>query len=200
MDLFEVDIRRFGAFAADAQWLKARTVETLGLHYAMRWPRHELESGRPQRVSPLYSRLKTKGAQFGSKFGWERVNYFGPKMEYTLGRPNWLAAVIEEQLAMRNAVGILDQTSFGKLRLRGGDAAALLDRVCANRIGKLAYAAMLNRKGGFESDVTVQRWADDDFLIITGSAQPVRDAAWLRRHIRDGEDVRRCASAEWSVI
>ena len=61
MDLFEVDIRRFGAFAADAQWLKARTVETLGLHYAMRWPRHELESGRPQRVSPLYSKLKSKG-------------------------------------------------------------------------------------------------------------------------------------------
>ena len=54
MDLFEVDIRRFGAFAADAKWLRDRTVETLGLHYAMRWPRHELESGRPQRVSPLY--------------------------------------------------------------------------------------------------------------------------------------------------
>ncbi|HEV3007537.1 MAG TPA: FAD-dependent oxidoreductase [Burkholderiales bacterium] len=201
MDLFEVDIRRFGAFAADAQWLKARTVETLGLHYAMRWPRHELESGRPQRISPLFSRLKANGAQFGSKFGWERANYFGPKMEYTLGRPNWLAAVIEEQLAIRNAVGILDQTSFGKLRVRGGDAAALLDRVCANRIGKLTYTAMLNRKGGFESDLTVQRWADDDFLLVTGSAQPVRDAAWLRRHIRDGEDVRvDDASAEWAVI
>ena len=201
MDLFEVDIRRFGAFAADAEWLKARTVETLGLHYAMRWPRHELESGRPLRVSPLYERLKTKQAQFGSKFGWERANYFGPKMKYTLGRPNWLAAVIEEQLAIRNAVGVLDQTSFGKLRVRGHDAAALLDRVCANRIGKLTYTAMLNRKGGFESDVTVQRWADDDFFIITGSAQPVRDAAWLRRHIREGEDVRvDDVSAEWSVI
>jgi 4-methylaminobutanoate oxidase (formaldehyde-forming) len=201
MDLFEVDIRRFGAFAADAKWLKERTVETLGLHYAMRWPRHELESGRPQRVSPLFSRLKANGAQFGSKFGWERANYFGPKMEYTLGRPNWLAAIIEEQLAIRNAVGILDQTSFGKLRVRGRDAAALLERVCANRIGKLTYTAMLNRKGGFESDVTVQRWADDDFLIITGSAQPVRDAAWLRRNIREGEDVRvDDVSAEWSVI
>ncbi|HYN11359.1 MAG TPA: FAD-dependent oxidoreductase, partial [Burkholderiales bacterium] len=201
MDLFEVDIRRFGAFAADPEWLKARTVETLGLHYAMRWPRHELESGRPQRVSPLFSKLKAKGAQFGSKFGWERANYFGPKMEYTLGRPNWLAAFIEEQLAIRNAVGILDQTSFGKLRVRGRDAAALLDRVCANRIGKLTYTAMLNRKGGFESDVTVQRWADDDFLIITGSAQPVRDAAWLRRNIREGEDVRvDDVSAGWSVI
>ena len=201
MDLFEVDIRRYGAFAADAKWLRERTVESLGLHYAMRWPRHELESGRPQRVSPLFEKLKAKGAQFGSKFGWERANYFGPKMEYTLGRPNWLSAVSEEQLAIRNAVGILDQTSFGKLRVRGRDAAALLDRVCANRIGKLTYTAMLNRKGGFESDVTVQRWADDDFLVVTGSAQPVRDAAWLRRNIHQNENVEvEDVSAEWSVI
>jgi 4-methylaminobutanoate oxidase (formaldehyde-forming) len=201
MDLFEVDIRRFGAFAADAKWLRSRTVETLGLHYAMRWPRHELESGRPLRASPLYETLKKKGAQFGSKFGWERANYFGPPMQYTLGRPNWLPAVVEEQLAIRKAAGILDQTSFGKLRVRGADAAALLDRVCANRIGRLTYTAMLNRKGGFESDVTVQRWADDDFLVVTGSAQPVRDAAWLRRHIHEGEDVRvDDVSAEWSVI
>ena len=103
-------------------------------------------------------------------------------MEYTLGRPNWLAACIDEQLAIRKAVGILDQTSFGKLRVRGRDAAKLLDRVCANKIGKLTYTAMLNRKGGFESDVTVQRWSDEDFLIVTGSAQPVRDRAWLLRH------------------
>jgi len=201
MDLFEVDIRRFGAFAADAKWLKERTVETLGLHYAMRWPRHELESGRPQRVSPLFSRLKDKGAQFGSKFGWERPNYFGPKIEYTLGRPNWLTACIAEQLAVRKAVGIFDQTSFGKLRVRGRDAAALLERVCANRIGKLTYTAMLNRKGGFESDVTVQRWADDDFLIVTGSAQPVRDRAWLLRNKKPDEHVTvDDVTAEWSVI
>jgi glycine cleavage system aminomethyltransferase T/glycine/D-amino acid oxidase-like deaminating enzyme len=201
MDLFEVDIRRFGAFAADARWLRERTVETLGLHYAMRWPRHELESGRPQRTSPLYLRLKEKGAQFGSKFGWERPNYFGPKMQYTLGRPNWLSAVAEEQLAIRNAVGILDQTSFGKLRVHGRDAAALLDRVCANRLGKLTYTAMLNRKGGFESDVTVQRWADDDFLVVTGSAQPVRDRAWLLRNRKPDEQVEvDDVTAEWSVI
>ena len=201
MDLFEVDIRRFGAFAADPKWLKERTVETLGLHYAMRWPRHELESGRPQRVSPLFSKLKIKGAQFGSKFGWERANYFGPKMEYTLGRPNWLSAVIEEQLAIRNAAGILDQTSFGKLLLRGRDALALLERVCANRIGKLTYTPMLNRKGGYESDVTVQRCSDEEFLVVTGSAQPVRDAAWLRRHIQaDEQVVVEDVSASWSVI
>jgi 4-methylaminobutanoate oxidase (formaldehyde-forming) len=201
MDLFEVDIRRFGAFAADSQWLRERTVETLGLHYAMRWPRQELESGRPLRVSPLYARLKAKGAVFGSKFGWERANYLGPPMQYTLGRPNWLSAVVEEQFAIRKTVGILDQTSFGKLLVRGRDALALLERVCANRIGELTYTAMLNCKGGFESDVTVQRLGEEEFFIVTGSAQPVRDAAWLRRHVAEGEQVRiEDVSERWSVI
>jgi glycine/D-amino acid oxidase-like deaminating enzyme/glycine cleavage system aminomethyltransferase T len=201
MDLFEVDIRRFGRFAADARWLRERTVETLGLHYAMRWPRHELESGRPLRVSPLYSRLKDKGAQFGSKFGWERANFFGSPAKYTLRRPAWLDAVNEEQRAIRTAVGVLDQTSFGKLLVKGRDAHALLDRVCANAIGELTYTPMLNRKGGYESDVTVQRWSEREYLVVTGSAQPVRDAAWLRRHVRESEDVAvEDVSEAWSVL
>jgi 4-methylaminobutanoate oxidase (formaldehyde-forming) len=200
MDLFEVDIRRFGAFAADPKWLRSRTVETLGLHYAMRWPRHELESGRPQRVSPLYSRLKAKNAQFGSKFGWERANYFGEKMQYALGRPNWLEACIAEQRAVREAVGVFDQTSFGKLLVRGRDALALLERVCANRIGRLTYTPMLNRNGGYESDVTVQRWGEEEFFVVTGSAQPVRDAAWIRRHIKNESAVVEDVSDAWSVI
>ena len=205
MDLFEVDIRRFGAYAADADWLRQRTVESLGLHYAMRWPRQELESGRPQRVSPLYGRLKAKGARFGSKFGWERANFLAAEeMRYTLCRPNWLDAVIEEQRAVRNAVGLFDQTSFGKLRVTGRNAHALLERVCANRIGnigELTYTPMLNRKGGYESDVTVQRLADDEFFIVTGSAQPVRDLAWLRRHVAAGEDAEiEDVTDRWSVI
>ncbi|HYG54993.1 MAG TPA: FAD-dependent oxidoreductase [Burkholderiales bacterium] len=202
MDLFEVDVRRFGAFAADPKWLRSRTVETLGLHYAMRWPRHELESGRPLKTSPLYGRLKANGAQFGSKFGWERANYFGPPMEYTLGRPNWLAAMCDEQRAIRDGVGVLDQTSFGKLRVHGRDAWKLLDRVCANRIGDgVTYTPMLNRKGGYESDVTVQRWGEQEFFIVTGSAQPVRDRAWLLRHKQPDEDVAvEDVTDRWSVI
>ena len=77
-DLWDVDIRRFGAFTANRKALSERTGETLGLHYAMRWPRQELETARPLRTSPLYDMLTTKGAEFGAKNGWERVNYFRP--------------------------------------------------------------------------------------------------------------------------
>src|SRR4029078_4426675 len=75
-DLWDVDIRRFGAFMANRKALAERTGETLGLHYARRWPRQELETARPLRTSPLYDLLAARGAVFGSKNGWERANWF----------------------------------------------------------------------------------------------------------------------------
>jgi glycine cleavage system aminomethyltransferase T/glycine/D-amino acid oxidase-like deaminating enzyme len=194
-DLWDVDIRRFAPFMANRKALAERSGETLGLHYAMRWPRQELTTMRPLRTSPLYDLLLARGAEFGSKNGWERANCFRPagaaRPEPTLGRPGWLNWTIEEQRATREAVAIYDQTSFGKLLLQGRDALAVLQRLCANQIdvepARLVYTAMLNARGGFESDVTVLRLppdrSGDRFLVITGSAQPVRDADWIGRHI-----------------
>ena len=208
-DLWDVDIRRFGAFTANRKALAERTGETLGLHYAMRWPRQELETARPLRTSPLYDLLAARGAEFGSKNGWERVNYFRPggasRPEFGLGRPGWLDWMIAEQRATREAVAVFDQTSFGKLLLQGRDALALLQRLCANEIdvpvGRMVYTAMLNARGGFESDLTVIRLATDRFLLVTGSAQPVRDADWIGRHIgADDFAVLTDVSALYSVI
>ncbi|RQO42087.1 FAD-dependent oxidoreductase [Variovorax sp. KBW07] len=197
-DLLDVDIRRFAPFNSNKRWLKDRTVEALGLHYAMRWPRHELESGRPLRRSPLYDKLKAKGAAFGSKLGWERASWFalpGQKAEarYGFGRPDWLDACIEEQLAVRRDVVVFDQTSFGKLMVQGRDAELLLQRLCANdvaiRPGSMVYTALLNERGGFESDLTVMRLEAECFLIITGSAQPYRDIGHIKRHLHPHEHV-----------
>ncbi len=194
-DLWDVDIRRFAPFTANRKALAQRTGETLGLHYAMRWPRQELETARPLRTSPLYDQLAAKGGVFGAKNGWERVNYFRPPgaapAAHGLGRPEWLDWVITEQRATREAVAVYDQTSFGKLLLQGRDALAVLQRLCANEIdvpvGKMVYTALLNDRGGFESDLTVVREKSNRFLIITGSAQPTRDADWIGRHIGAAE-------------
>jgi 4-methylaminobutanoate oxidase (formaldehyde-forming) len=194
-DLWDVDIRRFGAFTSNARALAARTGETLGLHYAMRWPRQELESARPLRTSPLYDLLAARGAEFGSKNGWERANYFRPagaaRPPHTLGTPGWLAWMIEEQKATRQAVAIFDQTSFGKLLLQGRDALRVMQRVCANDmdvpVDKMVYTPMLNARGGIESDVTVTRLAPDRFLVVTGSGQPTRDLDWIGRNVIEGE-------------
>ncbi len=194
-DLWDVDIRRFGGFTGNRRALAERTGETLGLHYAMRWPRQELETVRPLRTSPLYDLLAAKGAEFGSKNGWERASYFRPdgaaRPPHTLGTPGWLPWMVEEQRATRETVAIYDQTSFSKLLLQGRDALAVLQRLCANEMdvppGRMVYTPLLNARGGIESDLTVIREAADRFLIVTGSAQTVRDLDWISRHIEPHE-------------
>jgi len=195
VDLSDVDIRRFAPFSGNRQALAERTGETLGLHYAMRWPRQELQTARPLRTSPLYDILSSKGAVFGSKNGWERANYFKPAQadhaRDTLDRPDWLPWVQQEQRATREAVALYDQSSFAKLQVQGRDALGFLQRLCVADIdvpiGKMVYTPMLNERGGFESDLTVMRLASDRFMIVTGSAQATRDMDWLNRHRADHE-------------
>lgn len=191
MDLWPVDIRRFAAFNNNPRWLHDRVKESLGLHYAMPWPNRELDTARPLRRSPLYDRLKAGGACFGSKMGWERANWFAgqgekPETDYAFGRQNWHEAVAREMKAARETAAVFDQTSFAKLLMQGRDACAVLNRLCAAdvdvAIGRSVYTGMLNERGGYESDVTVMRLGTQKFLIVTGSAQAVRDADWIGRN------------------
>jgi len=207
VDLWDVDIRRFAGFHGNRAHLRERTVETLGLHYAMRWPRHELTSVRPLRRSPLYERLAAKGARFGARMGWERANYFSPgagELPYSYGRPPWLPYCLEEQRVTREDVAIFDQTSFAKLLLQGRDALAVLQRLCANEMNvaprRMVYTAMLNARGGFESDLTVIRLGEASFLLITGTAQATRDRDWISRHIGDEAAVLTDVTSAWSVL
>jgi len=207
-DLWDVDLRRFGPFTANRRALAERTGETLGLHYAMRWPRQELATARPLRTSPLYDLLGAHGAEFGSKNGWERANYFRPpgaaRPPHGLGTPGWLPWMVAEMRATREAVALYDQTSFGKLLVQGRDACDVLQRLCANDVdvapGRMVYTPMLNRRGGFESDLTVMRLAPDRFLVVTGSAQPQRDSDWIGRRLGPAHVTVSDVSAQWSVL
>ncbi len=199
MDLWPVDIRRFGALHRDDGWTRTRTLEAYGKHYTMAWPHEEHESGRPLRVSPLYQRLKDQGACFGSKLGWERPNWFAPDgtapMDvYSYGRQNWFDAVGAEHKAARERVVIFDQTSFAKFLLLGKDAEAALSWICANDVtkapGALVYTQMLNRRGGIECDLTVSRLAEDRYYIVTGTGFATHDFAWLARNIPKEADAR----------
>jgi 4-methylaminobutanoate oxidase (formaldehyde-forming) len=173
----------------------------------MRWPRYELKSVRPLRRSPLYDRLAAKGARFGARMGWERANYFAPggeEIPYSYGRPGWLPYCLEEQRATRDNVAIFDQTSFAKLLLQGRDALAVLQRLCANDVsvapGRMVYTATLNARGGFESDLTVIRLGERDFLLVTGTAQAIRDRDWITRHIGDAVAILTDVTSAWSVL
>ncbi|GIK87195.1 MAG: FAD-dependent oxidoreductase [Betaproteobacteria bacterium] len=209
VDLWDVDIRRFAGFHANRRHLADRTVETLGLHYAMRWPREELASVRPLRRSPLHDRLAARGAVFGTKLAWERANYFLPPGAAvpppTLDTPGWLPHVLEEQRACREDVAVFDQTSFSKFVLKGRDALAVLQRICANAMdvpaGRMVYTALLNARGGFESDLTVTRLGEREFFIVTGSAQTTRDFSWIEGHVGEDEHASLVdVTGAWSVV
>jgi heterotetrameric sarcosine oxidase gamma subunit len=192
MDLWPVDIRRFARFNGNDRWLKDRVKETLGLHYAMPWPNRELDSARPLRRSPIYHLLQERGACFGTKMGWERANWFAPlnvkpEVEYSFGKQNWLPHSAREHQAARTGVALFDMTSFSKYLVKGRDAEGVLQYMVANDVavpvGHTVYSAMLNERGGYESDFTLTRVAHDQYLIVTGSAQTTRDLDCIERRI-----------------
>ena len=198
MDLWDVDVRRMMPFQRNRSYLHDRTVEALGLLYAMHWPFRQPETARGVRRSPFHDRLAARGACFGEVAGWERTNWFAPpgqkaEYEYTYGKQNWFAYSAAEHHAVRNNVGVFDLSSFGKYLLEGVEAEAVLNRVCANDVavpvGKIVYTQWLNEHGGIEADLTVTREAPDRYLIVTAAATQTRDMAWLKDHIPAGSGV-----------
>ena len=196
MDLWSVDIRRFLPWANNLPYLRERVTEVLGLHYQMAWPNREFETARGMLKSPLHERLAAQGACFGAKNGWERPNWFArsgmkPQPEYSFGRQNWFDCHAAEHRAAREAVAIFDQTGFSKYLFKGRDVVAVLQRLCGNNvdapIGQAVYTGLFNERGGFESDLTVIRQGAEEYLIITGSSQTLRDFDWITRNIRPGE-------------
>jgi 4-methylaminobutanoate oxidase (formaldehyde-forming) len=194
MDLWDVDIRRVAPFQTHPRYLHDRTTEMVGRLYAMHWPFDQPRTARNVRTSVLHDRLAARGACFGAVMGWERANWYAtPGMEaayrYSWGRQNWFEASAGEHRAVREAVGLFDQTSFTKLRLEGPDATAVLQRLCANDVdvpvGRIVYTQMLNQRGGIECDLTVTRLAEDAWLIVTGASVATHDTDWIRRHLGD---------------
>jgi 4-methylaminobutanoate oxidase (formaldehyde-forming) len=196
LDLWSVDIRRFHVSANNLPFLRERVTEILGLHYQMAWPNREFTTGRDVRKSPLHDRLAAAGACFGVKNGWERPNWFArdgmkPEVEYSFGKQNWFECHAYEHRACRERVAIFDQSGFSKFLFKGRDVVAILQRLCGNDadvpVGRIVYTAMLNERGGFESDLTVVRLADDEYYLVSGTAQTARDEDWITRHIRAEE-------------
>ena len=201
LDLWKMDIRRFGAHYRSQAYTLARTTEVYATYYDIHYPNEERLAGRPLRTSPTYELLAGLGAVFGEKSGWERPNWFESNVaagDETL-RPrgwagqHWSPAIGAEALATRRSAGLFDETSFAKLEVSGPGATAFLGRMCANDvdrpIGSIVYTQLLDRRGGIQADLTVTRLAEDGYLLVTGTAFGNHDAAWLRRHLPDDASV-----------
>ncbi|MFQ5567184.1 MAG: FAD-dependent oxidoreductase, partial [Paracoccaceae bacterium] len=205
LDLWAFDVRRFGPLHASPRYLHARAAESYSRYYDIHWPGEEGRAARGVRRSPLYQILAAKGAVYGSKFGWERANWFAPGGNGP--QPGWqregeAETVGREHRAAREGVVTIDMSSFTKFEITGKRACAFLQHLAVANVDKAqggaAYTQLCNAQGGIEADVTVIRRAGDRFWLITGSALGVRDGSWLRGNLArfgGGVEVRDITSA-----
>jgi glycine cleavage system aminomethyltransferase T/glycine/D-amino acid oxidase-like deaminating enzyme len=209
MDLWPFDVRRFGPLHAQARYLEERAIEAYGAYYKIHWPGEETHAGRGLRRSPFYETLNRAGAVNGTKFGWERPNWFArsgddprdiPSFE---GKPNWFDAVAQEHRAIRERVALIDQTSFAKFEISGVGAFASMQKIAANDLGggwdRAIYTQLCNEKGGIEADVTILSVASDLLFVITGSGFGIHDAHWISRHLPEGVKLRE-VTGQWATL
>ena len=192
MDLWAFDVRRFGPHHNSNHFLHSRAIEAYGNYYLMHYPGDEAHSAREIRKSPLYQRLKEQGAVYGSRFGWERPNWFALNGEEAIDKasfenPNWFDAVGVEHKAIRERVALIDQSSFAKFEISGSEALSFIQKIAVNNIdrsvGTIIYTQLCNERGGIEADVTITRIEKDTFYLVTGSGFGVHDYGWLSSHL-----------------
>ena len=201
LDLWRMDIRRFGPAYRSLDYTLARSIENYATYYDIHYPNEERQAGRPLRTSPTYELLGELGASFGEKGGWERPNWFESNAAAgdEAWRPrgwageHWSPAIGAEALATRTTAALFDETSFAKIEVSGPGAVAFLGQMCANDVdrpvGTITYTQLLNTRGGIEADLTVTRTGETSFLIVTGTAVGNHDAAWLRKHLPEDRSV-----------
>ena len=191
MDVWSVNIRRMHAWQDNDRYLLDRTVEALGIGYQDHWPYRQWETARGVKKSILHDRVAAAGACFGESAGWERPNWYArpgqaPQYEYGWGRQNWFESSAAEHAAVRERVGVFEQSSFSKLLVQGRDAVTVLNRICTANVdvsvGRCVYTQFLNERGGIEADLTVTRLAADRFLVLTAAFTQTHVESWIRNH------------------
>jgi 4-methylaminobutanoate oxidase (formaldehyde-forming) len=164
-------------------------VELYAHHYKLAAPGSEKVTARGIRRSPLHHVLSSHGAVFGSRGGWERPNWFAPAGTEAVDRPsftepNWWPHVAGAHRAIREGVGLIDQTSFAKFDIAGPGALAAVQWLSVadmdKPLGSVIYTQLCNERGGIECDLTMTRTSPDSFYVVTGSAFGAHDMGWIR--------------------
>ena len=173
-DVFGLDVARYGAFAANRDYLKAKTAQFYARRFVISYPNEELPAGRLLHTSPSHDVLAEEGAVFGVTWGMETPQYFATgdasfREEPTLRRSSASQFVAAEVKAVREAVGVFDSSVYARYEISGSGAQAWLDRLLACKlpaIGKVRLAPMLGHNGKLMGDLTVSRISDDRFWLI----------------------------------
>ena len=171
-DMFAWDVARFGDWA-DAAFTKARVGDQYANRFKIHFPNEERAAGRPARTRPIYEMQRDMGAVFGLNYGWEHPLYFDSDTPETEGfmRQPWWHSVGREARMLRDAVGVIDISNFGKYVCKGLGAEDWLNAVFANTmpksVGRSCLTPLIGVRGGIAGDATVTRMAEDEFWIIS---------------------------------
>lgn len=174
INMREFDPRRFGQYAVK-DWQVEKAHEDYKLRHEIPFPHFNRLAGRPIKPSPLYERLKEKGAVYEEVFGHERPRWFArdgvaQQDHYSFRRNEVFDMVGHECRAVRENVGIMDISAFTKVEVAGPDAEVFLDRLVANRlpkkVGGIALTHMLNRRGRIELETTVVKLDEGRYYLV----------------------------------
>jgi len=140
---------------------------------------HRGKDFRPTRLTPTHAWAKEQGAVLAESGVWLRAQWFPQP-----GESDWLVSVNREVRTVRNAVGVCDVSTLGKIDVQGADAATFLDLVYANTmatlsVGRARYGLMLREDGFVMDDGTVSRLGPDHFIVTTTTA----NAAGVLQHM-----------------
>ncbi|MGQ0676668.1 MAG: GcvT family protein [Rhodospirillales bacterium] len=188
-DVWGMDVARYGDWATPA-YTNAKVRENYSRRFRIRFPNEELPAARPLRTVPAHDMLKAANAVFGVSYGLEHPLWYAPKGErpeetISYRRSNAFPAVAAECKAVRERVGLMEISTYGRYQATGRDAAAFLERVLANRMpeqGRMALAPMLNAQGRLIGDFTVARLGAERFFIVgSGIAEEYHLRWWERQ-------------------
>ena len=204
----DYDPRRFGEYATK-EWQVIKAKEDYCLRHEIPFPHFNRLAGRPVKPSPMYERLKEKGAVYEEVFGHERPRWFAPEGTpaediYSFKRSPLHDIIAAECKAVREAVGIMDISAFTKVEVAGPDAEALLDRLVANKLpqksGGITLTHMLNRRGRIELETTVVKLEEGRFYLVCAAFFEQRLMDHLALH-KDGEDAEiTLRSNDWAAL
>src|SRR3954447_26810375 len=194
IDLQSSDIARFYDEQRTLENVQARASEGFNKTYGIVHPAEQWASNREVRRSPYWEREKSLGAVFYKAAAWERPHWYesnaGLVGEYDV-QPRehewdarWWSPIINgEHLAMRDRAAMFDLTAFCIFDVVGTDALDSVQKVAARQMnvpaGRVIYTPVLTPSGGFKSDLTIMKMADDRFRVVTGGAHGMADKKWF---------------------
>ncbi|MCP8937881.1 FAD-dependent oxidoreductase [Alsobacter sp. SYSU M60028] len=187
-DVLAMDCARYGLFATP-RYTSIKVQENYRRRFRLLYPNEEMPAARPFRRTPVYDRLKAKGAAFGANFALEGPLWFAPPGAEPVETPTYRRSeafphIRAECHAVRTGVGITEISNYAKYEVLGKGARAWLDRVFASRIprpGRMGIAPMLSPRGRVMGDLSIACVAEDRFLIVGSGFAEAFHMRWFSR-------------------